>query len=84
VVRGKTRCHWHGGRNPGPPPGSKNGLIHGRWTREAIAAKREAAAKAKLARHEVAQAKEAVDVAIAAAAGPRKRRARIKAPPEGG
>jgi hypothetical protein len=38
------RCRYHGGKNPGAPIGSKNGLKHGRYSAEALAAKRERAA----------------------------------------
>src|SRR5258708_8453336 len=67
VVRGKTRCHWHGGRNPGPPTGSQNALITGRYTRAAEAAKREPAAAGKHARAPGQEAKEAADAALRAA-----------------
>jgi hypothetical protein len=83
VTPGRNRCRLHGGRNPGPPLGSKNGLIHGGYTREAEAAKRGRAAAARQARSKVSEAIDAADAALAAAAGPRKRR-RTKPPADGG
>jgi hypothetical protein len=38
------RCRMHGGASPGAPKGHKNALKHGRYTAEAIAARREVAA----------------------------------------
>jgi hypothetical protein len=83
VSPGRNRCRLHGGANPGPPLGSKNGLITGRYTREAEAAKRKAAAAGKAVRAQVAEAIEASEAALraaavlaAAAAGKQKRRAR--------
>jgi hypothetical protein len=80
VVKGRSRCHWHGGRNPGPPKGSQNALTTGRYTREAEAAKRKAAAAGKAVRAQVVEAIEASNAALrvaavlaAAAAGKRKR-----------
>lgn len=29
VVKGKTKCHYHGGKSTGPPRGAKNALTHG-------------------------------------------------------
>ncbi len=41
VVRGKGRCRMHGGApGSGAPLGNKNRLVHGRYTREAIAERR--------------------------------------------
>jgi uncharacterized protein YjcR len=38
------RCRLHGGRSPGAPKGNKNAFKHGRYSVEAIAARREIAA----------------------------------------
>jgi hypothetical protein len=36
-VRGRKRCHLHGGLSPGAPKGSQNGNYkNGEWTAEAI------------------------------------------------
>lgn len=35
------RCRMHGGPSPGAPKGNRNALKHGRYTGEAIAARRE-------------------------------------------
>jgi len=41
AVRGKKRCRMHGGApGSGAPLANKNALKHGRYTREAIAARR--------------------------------------------
>ncbi len=34
------RCRMHGGMSPGAPKGNKNAFKHGRYTNEAIAARR--------------------------------------------
>jgi hypothetical protein len=49
-MRGRTRCRLHGGLSFGPPPGSQNGLVHGNYTPEAIAARRQVKAEARAAR----------------------------------
>lgn len=42
AVRGKARCRMHGGaRGSGAPPGNRNALKHGNYTREAIAERRQ-------------------------------------------
>jgi hypothetical protein len=38
------RCRLHGGLSPGAPKGNKHALKHGRYTREAVASRREVAA----------------------------------------
>jgi len=35
------RCRLHGGKSTGPPRGNNNALKHGRYTRQAIARRRE-------------------------------------------
>jgi len=42
VVHGKQRCRMHGGTSPGAPRGNQHALKHGRYTAQAIAARREA------------------------------------------
>lgn len=37
---GKRRCRLHGGKSTGAPKGSQNALKHGRYTAEAIEARR--------------------------------------------
>ncbi len=37
------RCRMHGGKNPGAPRGNTNALLHGDYTAEAIAQRRETA-----------------------------------------
>ena len=37
------RCRLHGGKSPGAPKGNKNALKQGRYTAEAVAARREIA-----------------------------------------
>ena len=37
AVRGKRRCRMHGGTNPGPPKGNRNGWKHGRRSALAVA-----------------------------------------------
>jgi uncharacterized protein YjcR len=45
AVAGKKRCRMHGGAlGSGAPPGNKNALKHGRYTREAIAERRQLSA----------------------------------------
>ena len=46
AVRGKRACRMHGGgKGSGAPNGRANGMFrHGGWTREAVAARREASA----------------------------------------
>jgi hypothetical protein len=41
AARGRKRCRMHGGTNPGVPIGNNNALIHGDYTCEAIAIRRE-------------------------------------------
>ena len=42
AVDGKKRCRMHGGaQGSGAPPGNKNALKHGLYTREAIAERRQ-------------------------------------------
>jgi hypothetical protein len=41
-VHGKKRCRMHGGApGSGAPPGNKNALKHGRYTREAFAERKQ-------------------------------------------
>jgi glucans biosynthesis protein len=41
AVRGKPRCRMHGGaKGSGAPKGNRNAWKHGRWSREAIEARR--------------------------------------------
>ncbi len=41
AVSGKARCRMHGGASgSGAPPGNKNALKHGHYTRQAIAERR--------------------------------------------
>ena len=42
ALRGKRRCRKHGGRSSGAPRGNQYALKHGRYTAQAIAARREA------------------------------------------
>jgi hypothetical protein len=51
-MRGRTRCHLHGGLSFGPPPGSQNNLSTGNYTAEAVAARRQAKRAAKAAKLE--------------------------------
>jgi hypothetical protein len=51
-VKGRTRCRFHGGTNPGPI-GRQNALRTGEFTREAKQARRETAAAARAARQQV-------------------------------
>jgi hypothetical protein len=37
------RCRMHGGSSPGAPNGNKNAFMHGRYTAEALANRREIA-----------------------------------------
>ena len=83
AMRGKCGCRFHGGKNPGPPLGSQNGLIHGKYSAAAIAERREAAAKARVVRAKVAEAVKAADDA-SRAAGKGKRRTRTNASADGG
>jgi len=42
AVQGKKRCRMHGGApGSGAPPGNKNAVKHGLYTREAIAQRRQ-------------------------------------------
>ena len=34
------KCHWHGGKSPGPPTGNRNALKHGLYTAKAIQEKK--------------------------------------------
>lgn len=60
VVRGRNVCHWHGGR-AGAPKGSQNGFIHGRATKEAIAAQKAERIERRRARRLVKLATQAVE-----------------------
>lgn len=40
AVRGRRRCRMHGGTNPGPPLGNRNGWRHGRRSAAAVAARK--------------------------------------------
>jgi hypothetical protein len=73
VVRGRHRCHWHGGRNPGPALGSQHALVHGRYSAAAIEAKREASAAGRAARAAVADAVSAAEAMLVAGKPPPKR-----------
>lgn len=44
------RCRLHGGLSPGAPKGNKNALKHGRYTAEAVARRREVAARIRAMR----------------------------------
>lgn len=55
-LRGRTRCRLHGGRNPGAPRGNQYPLKHGRYTAEAEAARRAAAALRREAKAAIAAA----------------------------
>jgi hypothetical protein len=79
-MRGRTRCHLHGGLSFGPPPGSQNGMVHGRRSRAAEQARKERTAKAREARAKVAEAVALAEAAVKAAAK-RQRRRKVK-PPE--
>jgi uncharacterized protein YjcR len=51
AVSGKKRCRMHGGApGSGAPRGNKNALKHGRYTREAIAERRQVLALVQQAR----------------------------------
>lgn len=41
AVRGRRRCRMHGGTNPGPPAGNKNGWKHGQRSAAAVAERKE-------------------------------------------
>jgi hypothetical protein len=85
AMRGRARCHLHGGLSFGPPPGSQNGLVHGRRSRAVMQERKERTAAAKLVRAKVAEAIDDDAAALrAAAASPPKRRARVKAPVDSG
>jgi hypothetical protein len=64
ALRGRTRCQLHGGLSFGPPPGSQNGLIHGRRTRAAELERKERVAAARSAREAVKDAVRAADEAV--------------------
>ncbi|GAG32892.1 unnamed protein product [marine sediment metagenome] len=51
---GRSRCHYHGGRNAGGKPGNKNALRHGLYSEAGIEARRllKGAAKELLKRGE--------------------------------
>lgn len=40
VMRGRARCRLHGGKATGPPKGNRNAWKHGRFSAEAVAARR--------------------------------------------
>ena len=42
ACRARRRCRKHGGRNPGGPRGNQHALKHGRYTAQAISARRQA------------------------------------------
>jgi hypothetical protein len=56
AVSGKRRCRMHGGApGSGAPRGNKNALKHGRYTREAIAQRRQLQALLRQSRKLVQQ-----------------------------
>jgi glucans biosynthesis protein len=58
VVKGKSRCRIHGGApGSGAPIGNRNALKHGRYSAEAIAARREIRALLRKSRELAAQVK---------------------------
>ncbi len=54
TMRGRTRCKLHGGKNPGAPLANANALVHGKYGRATVAAKRAAAAVTKQDRGDLA------------------------------
>jgi hypothetical protein len=64
-MAGRPKCRLHGGKNFLGAPGKQNALKHGRTTAAALAAKREASAKARAARQAVKDAVAAADEAVA-------------------
>lgn len=73
-MRGKSRCHWHGGRNGGAPKGNTYALVHGRRSKAAEQAARAARAEAKAAEAVVAAAVQKAEKLVS----PPKRRGRPK------
>ncbi len=65
--------------NFGPPLGSKNGLIHGRRSRAAVALRKERTAASKAARAEVAAAIAQAEAVLRAAGKAGRRAVRAKA-----
>lgn len=65
AVRGKRRCRMHGGTNPGPPRGNRNGWVHGRRSRAAVEARKERVAKTRSIMRDLA----AWELAMRAAGG---------------
>lgn len=57
VVAGKTRCHYHGGSNPGPIS-HQNGLRTGQFTSEAIATRKATTAARRAARERISEPEE--------------------------
>ncbi len=57
-VHGKKRCRMHGGAaGSGAPRGNQNALKHGRYTRDAIAARRQLRALVRQSRKLIEQIK---------------------------
>jgi hypothetical protein len=48
LVLGRNRCHWHGGRNPGPEIANTHALQHGKFAAATIERHRAAKARAVL------------------------------------
>lgn len=74
------KCHLHGGKSFGPPPGSRNGLKHGGYTPEGRAARRQAKAAQRAIAAEVAAS---VAAAEKLASPPRPRGRPRKKPADG-
>jgi hypothetical protein len=73
-MKGRSRCRLHGGANPGAPKGNRNAVTTGRYSADALAARREATAAGKLARQAVSAAVAQAEALLAAGKPPTRRR----------
>jgi hypothetical protein len=67
AMKGRKRCFLHGGRNFGPKGYSPRSLIHGRYSRAALAERKRATAERRKALKEINAAIEEADAMIARA-----------------
>jgi hypothetical protein len=65
AMRGRSRCNLHGKNVSGAGFGNSSALIHGRYSAETIAAKREAAAAARAVKAQVDEVIAQSDAALA-------------------